>query len=248
MFSIFRKTPHYQIDFSGLHCDMHSHLIPGIDDGAPDMETSLELIKGLSDLGYKKIITTPHIMWDIYKNTHEIIQAGCASVVDQLKEKKIPVTFSAAAEYFMDDYFNEFLKGDKPLLTLSGNFVLVEFSFVSHPVEIKEILFTLQIKGYQPVIAHPERYLYFGGVNKNWYDDMKDAGCLFQLNILSLSGSYGKAPQQLANYLIGKKYIDLIGTDLHNERHLEMLRSSPASVMATIGKLLDSGMIQNPRL
>ena len=162
MFSIFRKKNVERIaDFSALNCDMHSHLIPGIDDGSPNMATSMELIKGLMDMGYKKIITTPHIMWDMYKNNNEIIQIGCEAVKKELRKNGIDVEFHAAAEYFLDDHFVDLLQGKRPLLTLKDNLVLVEFSFVEASINLKEILFQLQIKGYLPVIAHPERYLYF---------------------------------------------------------------------------------------
>jgi protein-tyrosine phosphatase len=244
MFSIFRKKTETPTDLSVLYCDMHSHLIPGIDDGSPDLETSINLIRGLMDLGYKKIITTPHIMWDMYKNTNQIIQSGWEKVNEELDRRKMGVEFYAAAEYFMDEHFARLLTGDEPLLTLKDNLVLVEFSFVKEPADFKQILFNMQIKGYQPVIAHPERYLYFGA-NKEWYDIIKDTGCLFQLNILSLIGFYGKAPMELANYLIKQKYVNLLGTDLHNPRHIEALSHSPFDI---IKKLLDTGMILNPQL
>jgi protein-tyrosine phosphatase len=244
MLTFFRKKKD-PVDFSALYCDMHSHLIPGIDDGSPDMDTTIQIITGLAEIGYKKIITTPHIMWDIYKNNSEIIQAGWEAVKDELERKRSPVDFYAAAEYFMDDHFEELVDGDLPLLTLKANMVLVEFSFVKEPAELKRIIFKLQIKGYQPVIAHPERYLYFGA-NKNWYDEMKIGGCLFQLNLLSLTGFYGKGPMELGQYLLKKKYIDLLGTDLHNDRHLEALQHYPTSEV--LPRLMDSGMIQNPLL
>jgi protein-tyrosine phosphatase len=246
MISIFQKKNTQQADFSELRCDMHSHLIPGIDDGSPSISTSLQLIKGMSDLGYKKIITTPHIMWDIYKNTPEIILPGYNAVKDELKKNNLQIEFEVAAEYFLDDYFEKLVDEDSPLLTFKDNLVLVEFSFVKEPSELKAILFKLQIKGYQPVIAHPERYLYFGA-KKHWYEEMKDTGCLFQLNILSLAGFYGKAPVELAHYLIKQKYFNLIGTDLHNSRHLELLGSS-SSYINTIKKLIDSGEILNSTL
>jgi protein-tyrosine phosphatase len=245
MFSIFRKkNVERSADFSALNCDMHSHLIPGIDDGSPDMATSMELIKGLMDMGYKKIITTPHIMWDMYKNNNEIIQMGCEAVKRELQKNKIDVEFHAAAEYFMDDHFVDLMQGKRPLLTLKDNLVLVEFSFVEASINLKEILFQLQIKGYQPVIAHPERYLYLKG-NKSWYDDIRNTGCLFQVNLLSLSGFYGKASADLAQYLIKQNYVSLLGTDLHNARHIEALGATPSD---TVKKLLDSGMLQNPLL
>ncbi|HEY4147907.1 MAG TPA: CpsB/CapC family capsule biosynthesis tyrosine phosphatase, partial [Chitinophagaceae bacterium] len=184
MFSIFKKKyPSIPVNFSVLKTDMHSHLLPGIDDGSPDMATSLELKKGLEDLGYQQFITTPHIMWDMYKNT----PATVGGALQQLKQEPGQQNIRAAAEYFMDGHFDELLDTDQPLLTLSGKKVLVEFSFVSPPLNLKEKLFNLQIKGYQPILAHPERYSFFAA-GKTAYDDMRTQGCLFQLNLLSLAG------------------------------------------------------------
>jgi protein-tyrosine phosphatase len=225
---------------------MHSHLIPGIDDGVKDMESSLALIRGLMALGYKKIITTPHINADIFPNTPAIIRNGQALVTAELKRQNIDVGFHAAAEYLMNDHFTRALESGEPFLTLKDNLILVELSFAVPSINLKEILFDLQVKGYQPVLAHPERYLYFGA-NKAWYDQLRDAGCLFQLNLLSLRGHYGKDSLQLAEYLIKKKYVDLLGTDMHHERHLEMLRSSPR-IFETAHRLVDAGLIRNANL
>lgn len=243
MFSIFKKKVHPKTDLSALGCDMHSHLLPGIDDGSPDIETSLKLINGLEDLGYKKLITTPHVMWDLYRNDAETI----SSAYDTLKAEGKPTTpLHTAAEYYLDDYFDEFLENNTPLLTIKDNWVLVEFSFVTAPVNLKQTLFNLQISGYQPILAHPERYLYMIE-DKKKYDELHDAGCLFQLNILSLAGYYGRGPQELAEYLIKRQYVDLLGTDLHHERHLQVLRSS-AQLNDQVKFLMDTGNIQNHTL
>ena len=247
MFSFFhRRTKHNETDLHRLGADMHSHLIPGIDDGAPDMDTAVLMIKSMMKLGYHKLITTPHIQGEMYRNTPAVIKAGCQRVIERLAADKIQVDFSAAAEYFVDEHFEEILKSDEPLLTIHGNLVLIEFSFIREPQELKETLFKLQIKGYQPIIAHPERYLYFGA-HKSWYDDMKGIECLFQLNILSLCGYYGKGQEELAQYLIRKKYVNLIGTDLHNIRHAQIIKAS-GTIMDNITKLLDSGALLNPQL
>jgi len=224
---------------------MHSHLIPGIDDGARDMEDALGLIRGLVDLGYRKLITTPHVLVDYYPNTPVTIGNGYEAVQHELKKQGMSVEFRAAAEYLMDDHFITLLETDQPLLTLKDKMVLVELSFAVPAINLKEILFQVQLKGYQPVLAHPERYLYFGG-NKGWYEQLKDAGCLFQLNLLSIKGYYGKSAQELAQYLIKKKYIDLLGTDLHHQKHLENLRSR--TIADTVKKLLDTGLIRNATL
>jgi tyrosine-protein phosphatase YwqE len=163
-----------------------------------------------------------------------------------LQQNNVNVPIRAAAEYFLDEHFDELLETNTPLLTIHQNWVLVEFSFVTTPLNFKEKLFNMQMKGYQPILAHPERYLYFMS-DKKWYDELKEAGCYFQLNILSLTGYYGKASLQLAQYLISKRYINLLGTDCHHFRHLNTLQSSH-KIMEPIQSLLDSGLLLNSSL
>ena len=245
MFKLFSKPKSSKVDYSQLTVDMHSHLLPGIDDGSPDIETSLKLIKGMMELGYIKLITTPHIMWDMYKNTSELILQKLELVKEAVKAEGLQVELHAAAEYFLDDYVEGLLKKNTPLLTISGNMVLVEFSLAYPSHGLKDILFEMQMQNYQPVIAHPERYIYLEK-NKEFYEELKDIGCFFQLNLLSLVGYYGKSPQVLAEHLIKKGYYDLIGTDLHGFRHLEALHNPALNIQLT--KLLDSGKIKNREL
>jgi tyrosine-protein phosphatase YwqE len=224
---------------------MHSHLLPGIDDGSPDIETSLQLIRGMSELGFSKLITTPHIMWDMYKNTREIILNKLEELRAAVKAEGLAVEINAAAEYFLDDHVAGLLRNNEPLLAVSGKMVLVEFSLAQPSMSLKDILFEMQMQGYQPIIAHPERYIYLER-NKDFYEELKDIGCLFQLNTLSLSNHYGKSVHELAQYLIKKGYYDLVGTDLHNFRHLDAL-SNPALAQG-LQKLLESGKIINSQL
>ena len=239
-----KKLPSY-IDLSWLGADMHSHLIPGIDDGAPDIATSLELIKGLQNFGYKKIITTPHVLWDIYPNTSEVIVQGIDTVQKALQEGGIEIEFHAAAEYFIDEHFQSELRNKVPLLPISGNLVLVEFSMVTAPMDLSQVLFEMQIQNYQPVIAHPERYVYLNN-RKDVFDEMKAAGCYFQLNLLSLTGYYGKPVQELAEYLCKKEYYNLAGTDLHHQRHLVALQKLASSSL--FHRLKESGVLKNAQL
>lgn len=245
MFSIFKKKQSDTVDLSALGADMHSHVLPGIDDGSPDTNVSAELIGGLKDLGYQQLITTPHINWDVYKNTPETIEASHNQLRMSLNDSsQLPVRY--AAEYYMDDYFDDLLRKGVPLLPIHKNWVLVEFSFLVMPMDIKDKIFELQIKGYQPVLAHPERYTYLAG-KKDFYDKMKSAGCLFQVNLLSFTKYYGKVQNELAAYLLKKNYIDLLGTDLHHVRHLEALRNAP--ILNTVSKqLLDTGKLLNPTI
>lgn len=244
MFEFFKKKKQVPADFSGVSTDMHSHLLPGIDDGSPDTATSVELINGLTDLGFSRFITTPHIMWDLYQNTTETI--GEAHKLLTTENSTLTPKIKFAAEYFLDDHLESLLDADTPLLTIKDNLLLFEFSFVNTPYDFKELIFKIQMKGYKPVLAHPERYNYLYN-KREVYDDLKSAGCLFQINILSLTNYYGKISSDIANYLIGKNYIDLLGTDLHHQRHLDALRNSGA-IMPAINQLLDSGKLLNPGL
>jgi tyrosine-protein phosphatase YwqE len=246
MFSLFNKKNAPSAVFSGLRCDIHSHLIPGIDDGSPDLETSVRLIRGFIELGYRKIITTPHINVDIFPNTPAIIRAGQNVVTEELRRQGMDIGFNAAAEYLLDERFTRLLAAGEPLLTLKDNFVLVELSFAVPAINLREILFDMQLKGYQPVLAHPERYLYFGA-NRKWYEQLRNAGCLFQVNLLSFAGHYGPGSRQLAEYLVKKQYVDFLGTDLHREEHLRELRSS-TRIHRVVKDLLQTGMIRNPEL
>ncbi|HWJ91755.1 MAG TPA: CpsB/CapC family capsule biosynthesis tyrosine phosphatase [Flavisolibacter sp.] len=237
----FSRKKSASIDLSWLGADMHSHFIPGIDDGSRDMDSSLQMIRGLADLGYKKIITTPHVLWDLYPNTPEIIGAGLENLTAAVQQAGIGVSVEAAAEYFIDDHFSRELRAKAPLLPISANMVLVEFSMITASLEVQEVIFDLQMQNYQPVIAHPERYAYLTR-KRDYFDDLKFSGCYFQLNLLSLAGHYGTAVQELAEYLMKKNYYDLAGTDMHNTKHLEALRKLSPSL---VKKLQDSGSFKN---
>src|SRR5688572_12590528 len=247
MFNFFSRSKQKaeKFDYAVLRTDMHSHLLPGIDDGAQDIESSLELIRGMRDLGYRKLITTPHVIWDIFRNTPDIIQEKLVLVQNAAKNEDIDVEIQAAAEYFLDEHVEELLKKKEPLLTISGNKVLTEFSMAFPSMNIKDLLFEMVMMGYQPIIAHPERYVYLQK-NKDFYRELKDIGCFFQLNLLSVYGYYGRAVKDLAEYLLNEDYYDLIGTDLHNINHLEALQKL---VMNNhVKKLMSTGKLINATL
>ena len=169
---------------------MHAHLLPGIDDGAPDMDTAMALIKSLTGMGYRRLYTTPHVMQEHYPNTREGILKKRDEVLQAIDNESIEIElFDAAAEYFIDETFVSLIKKE-PLLTLPGNRVLVEMSFYQPFPELHRVLFDLQMKGYKPVLAHPERYRYFS--TQEDFERIKQFGCEFQTNILSLTGYYNK--------------------------------------------------------
>ncbi|MBK8880528.1 MAG: hypothetical protein IPN74_19065 [Haliscomenobacter sp.] len=221
---LFQKTPHYP-SYSVLGRDFHSHLLPGIDDGAKTMEDSLSLIRQMMELGFSQITTTPHINSEYYPNTREIILGKLEEVRAALREHQIPLELHAAAEYYLDDHFEGLLASGEPLLTVWDNFVLVEMSFFGAPPKLEEYIFRLRTKGYAPILAHPERY---GFLHQDFgkYQRLKDLGCRFQLNILSLSGYYDRPVQQAAEKLVRLGMADYLCTDLHHQRHLDHLREA----------------------
>ncbi|AFK05407.1 capsular polysaccharide biosynthesis protein [Emticicia oligotrophica DSM 17448] len=220
MFSFFKKKP--QVSFAEmLKVDMHSHLIPGIDDGSPNIETSIQLIESLKAIGYQKIITTPHIMNDFHPNTSEIIINGLASLKNELESRKMSISIEAAAEYYLDADFEKLLLSNDILCFGSKKYVLIEMSFVAQTPNLEEIIFNLLMKGYQPILAHPERYNYWHNTPKI-YKHIHDIGCLLQVNMLSLLGYYGKPTKNVALNLIKSELVDFLGTDLHHDRHLQV--------------------------
>jgi protein-tyrosine phosphatase len=230
------------VDLSWLGTDMHSHLLPGIDDGSPDVATSIQLIEGLMAFGYKKFIATPHVLWDLYQNSPDTITKALGDLRAGLTERGLKVEISAAAEYYIDDHFQQELKNKVPLLPIKDNLVLVEFSMLTAPLELQEVLFEMQLQNYQPIIAHPERYIYLQQ-KKSFYDDLRDAGCLFQLNLLALTGYYGREVKGLAEYLLKKGFYSYAGTDLHGHKHLNQLPYLEQSSL--YAELRGSGLIEN---
>jgi len=220
-FSKFQHKPE-AIDFSSVVTDMHSHLIPGIDDGAKTVEDSIMLIKSLNELGFKKLITTPHIMSDYYRNTPEIIMEGLEKVRDAINKENIPVSIDAAAEYYVDDGFVKKLETEK-LLTMGDNYLLFEISYINCPENINEIIFRMQVLGYKPIMAHPERYPFWYN-NFDQYKQYRDSGVLLQINTNSLAGYYGYDAKKIAEKMIDNDMVDLIGTDMHHMKHVQALQ------------------------
>jgi tyrosine-protein phosphatase YwqE len=187
MFSFFRKKTEVNSTYFPIAVDMHSHVLPGLDDGSPDVETSVRLIRGMSELGIKKLIATPHIISDLYRNNPQNINAALNLLRNALAENNVQVQISAAAEYMMDSYFLELLNGTEPMMTIQDNILLTEFSYAAKPNEPEKFSFAIQTAGYSPILAHPERYSYYHG-NYSIYHRLVDLGFMLQLNALSLTG------------------------------------------------------------
>jgi protein-tyrosine phosphatase len=198
------------------HIDIHSHLLPGIDDGAQNIDDTKLLLDGLRGLGYSEFITTPHVMNGVWENTARSITQKHQSVIPDLPQD---LKFGVAAEYMIDSNFTKLFEKQE-LLTIFDNYVLVEMSYVNPPLHLLDIIFEMQVAGYRPVLAHPERYNFYHS-DLAAYEKLKHAGCLFQLNLLSVVGYYGPAVAKTAETLLKKGMFDVAGSDVHHMRHLE---------------------------
>jgi tyrosine-protein phosphatase YwqE len=204
--------------------DIHSHLIPKIDDGATDIENSIQLILELSSLGYKKLITTPHIS-DMFPNSKKDILDGYDFLKKELNRRDINIEIEVAAEYYIDEYFLELLEKETLLTFGEKNYLLFEFSYFTPPRDIENIIYDIILKGYTPVLAHPERYIYWH--NKfNFYKELKEMGVLFQINLNSINGYYNRNIQQNVERLVKSSLVDFIGTDTHNIQHIKNLQKT----------------------
>lgn len=246
MFSIFKKTkPSVAANFFPIIGDMHSHILPGIDDGAPTVEASVILIKGMMDMGIRSAIATPHIIGDIYRNNAESIADALNAVEKELAVQEIDFKIKAAAEYMLDDHFMELLRNKIPLLTLKDNLVLTEFSYAEMPSNLEGTVFNIITEGYKPVLAHPERYSYYHS-DYSKYNHLADLGFLLQVNLLSLTGYYGKPAAKAASYIIKNDLASFAGTDLHHDRHLAAFNHSANRSLfsdAFSGNLMNEEMV-----
>ena len=208
------------LDFSVLKTDIHSHFIPGIDDGSPDMKTTISLIKEMQGLGFKKVITTPHVMSDFYKNSSDIILKGLTDIRSELKVQNINMEIEAAAEYYIDYDFEQKI-GKEKFLTFGDNYILVELSFMEAPENLFDIIFKLRLEGYNVVLAHPERYAFF---TMDDYEELVNRGVLLQINWLSIIGYYSPQIEQKTKDLIAADMVSFIGSDCHNMNHAELYK------------------------
>jgi tyrosine-protein phosphatase YwqE len=220
IFSFFKKKEDKK-RVPQLEVDIHSHLIPGIDDGSKSMKESISLLKGMELLGYEKVITTPHIMLDAYKNTPQIICDGLKSLNEAAVKEGITLEIEAAAEYYLDDGFEKLIQqGD--VLTIDGKYLLFETSYFAKPIQLEEMIFAISSAGYIPLMAHPERYRYIKDLSKE-YGRFKELGVMFQVNLNSFSGHYGKDAKQKVNFLSKEGQIDFLGSDVHHLKQVDTL-------------------------
>ena len=209
-----------------LGTDMHSHLLPGLDDGAETLTHSLDLSRELRALGFRKLVMTPHVMGDFYKNTPEGIRAALALLQVAAAEAGLSdVVLECAAEYYLDEWLGQKLANGTELLSFGGDkkYLLLETSYLNEPFNLQKSIFELKAAGYRPVLAHPERYVYLYGRFAELEKMRQEYGILLQLNLNSLAGYYSPAARKVAEKLVDASLVDFVGTDTHHLRHTAML-------------------------
>jgi protein-tyrosine phosphatase len=225
MFGLFKKkkiAPEF--NFSNIGTDMHSHIIPGIDDGAQTVNDALLLAKKFNALGFKKLIATPHIMADYFRNTPDTINRGLDTLRKGLQDIQLNLEVDAAAEYYLDETLEKKVK-QKEVLTFGDNYLLFELSYINIPQNLFDFIKTIQDAGYNPVLAHPERYPYYYSSVEN-YHQIRETGCLLQLNSIALTGYYGSGAKKTAEEMVENHLVDFIGSDMHHLKHATALQES----------------------
>ena len=242
IFSIFKKKDSGPASIGPLKVDVHSHLVPAIDDGIQSVEEGLEILREMEALGYEKVITTPHTMPGNFDNTPEIIRNGLEVIKKAVAEAGINIQMECATEYYLDESFMKRLADDEPLMTFGQNYVLFETAFLNPPPFMKDATFQMSLKGYRPVYAHPERYMYLIQ-NSRLLDEMIDREVVFQLNLVSLAGAYGKPVQKFAEKLVDRGVVRMVGTDCHNMGHIDFVKQ--ATRTKYYQKLMQSDLLNN---
>ena len=220
MLSLFKSKPKLAELIPSGYVDIHSHVLPGIDDGASTLEDTKFLLEEMRQLGFTKVITTPHTMNNVWDNTTETIKMALNEVNAVLT---LPFALKAASEYALDESVIQ-KANNKTLLTIKENYLLVELSYLNAPIQLYDFLYELQLAGYQIILAHPERYAYYHN-NRKEYLKLKKVGCYFQLNLLATVGYYGKEVADTAHYLIKENLYDFTGSDIHHKHHIKAFQN-----------------------
>lgn len=211
--------------------ELHCHIIPGVDDGSPEMELSLQYLQALSDMGLERVVFTPHRTDPSFKNTPEIIEPVFNRLKAAVEEKEIPVTCEDYSfEYRLDESFLHMMEsgnwGDESCLLrpLKDRYILVENSFNQPLINLDEVIEKLQRKGWFVVMAHPERFHYYTRRGLRPYENLVNMGVELQCNLLSFSGYYGESTMKMAYRLLDEGMVSFVGSDLHNMHHIQLIQ------------------------
>ena len=238
IFNLFKSKPTLKELIPNGFVDIHSHILPGIDDGAKNVDESKELIEEMKNLGFSKIIGTPHTYPGIYENTNSSIKKSFEKIYSN-KTNKIDIEY--ASEYMLGFYLIEKAQ-NKSVLCLKDNHVLVEMSYISPPLKLYEIIFELIHNGYSPILAHPERYRFLHE-NFREYKKLKKVGCKFQINLLSTTNYYGMDIANITEKLLKNNMVDFLGSDIHNMKHINSIKKNKVRIKNI--KLLENVFMNN---
>lgn len=220
MFNFFRKKKEDVKLF--YHTDVHCHILPGVDHGAKNIQNGIELLKADMDMGIDRVILTSHVTSETFENTPETLQTAFDTFKEAVKEAGLDIEMHLSAEYRMDDYWQkEYAAGH--IVPMPGNYILLENSFVQELIGSDQMMFDLMCKGYKPILAHPERYPYWAH-NRERYEKMHNTNLKFQINILSFTGYFGSSARDTANWLVKNGMVDMLGSDMHNLEHAEIIK------------------------
>lgn len=218
-----KQTALYPL-FDWLKVDMHNHILPGIDDGSPDVATSLEFLRRYHQLGFTTVVATSHIRHPLFPNDRKRITDAWEELENAPGRKDIPVKLLFSAEYYIDDLFLDLLMRNE-LIPFGGGYILAELSLSSRSyMDMEQIAAQLISKGLRPILAHPERYIYWSK-SLDMYTRLKSYGWLLQVNLMSLAGYYGKIEQKVAAHLLQEGLVDFVGTDIHRLNHFDVISS-----------------------
>ena len=221
MFNIFSKKPKADAKLF-YFTDVHSHILPGVDHGSQSIDESIEMLKAEFDMGITKVMCTSHVTAETFENTPETLTASYKTLKQAVEEEGLPVEIYVSAEYRIDEYWtSEYEAGH--LLPLPGNRILLENSFAQELIGIDNLMFDLQVKGYIPILAHPERYHYYND-RRDRYKTLHNASVRFQVNLLSLAGYFGNGSRDRAVWLIQNGLCDMLGSDMHNMDHAKIIK------------------------
>jgi len=255
--NLFRKRPSQGLVKNNLKLlvtDVHSHLVPGVDDGAPDMASALGLISRLHQMGFERLVTTPHIMSDLYPNTPEILQPRFNELKVVVAKRFPSLKLILAAEYFLDTSFIALLENPDELLTfpcvdpLNGeehDMLLFEFAFHEAPNDelLTEAIFKMQTSGITPVVAHCARYPYWH-MDRSKLETLHEKGVILTVNAATLVGHYGELAKETANHAVDQGWIRMVCSDTHAPHHIVAVKELENAEILT--KLLESGELLNP--
>lgn len=245
MFHLFSKRKETIPIFESLGTDIHCHLVPGVDDGSKNYEESIECIRRMYEVGYRKMYITPHFQYPRYQNDEDDIKSRFEELKKHVEQAGVEMQLAGVAgEYRIDDAFQKRIE-DARFLKIGGKYVLVELSLHQQRMGIEETIFDLQTKGYEVILAHPERYPYLGATSP-MLERLKEQDVYFQINVLSLSGFYGEMSRKIGYELVNRGWVELLGTDMHNTRYAQALMD--ASRDKKLAKLLDKCEFMNCKL